>query len=80
MWWQPGYDWQEEPEPDLVVTGRLLGGGPAAALRASRATNGFQGDYGSFMLAGIQIPEAGCWEITGRAGGAELRYVVWVAP
>ncbi|HSJ54975.1 MAG TPA: hypothetical protein VLC52_14640 [Anaerolineae bacterium] len=79
FWWQPGYDPQEDPEPDLVVTGRRLDG-LALTLESSRATNGFHGDLGSFMLAGIEVPEAGCWEITGRVGDQELSYVVWVAP
>ncbi len=79
FWWRMGYDSQKEPVPDLVVTGRRLDG-PAPALVASRATNGYQVDMGSFMLAGIEVPAAGCWQITGRAGDQELSYVVWVAP
>jgi hypothetical protein len=31
------------------------------------------------MLVGIDIPAAGCWEITGQYKGTTLSFVVWVA-
>jgi hypothetical protein len=33
---------------------------------------------GAFMLTGIELPAAGCWEITGHYHGSSLRFVVWV--
>ncbi len=79
FWWRRGYDWRAEPEPALTVTGRRLDA-PAPPLAASRATNGFHGDLGSFMLVGVGLPAPGCWEITGRIAGTELSFVVWVGP
>jgi hypothetical protein len=79
FWWRQGYDWRVEPEPALTVTGRRLDA-PAPPFASSGATNGFRDDIGSFMLVGVGIPTAGCWEITGRTAGAELSFVVWVAP
>jgi hypothetical protein len=78
-WWRKGYMWTDEPEPDLVVTGRRLDA-PARQLDASRATNAFTEEYGSMMLVGVDFPTLGCWEVNGRYGDASLRYVVWLAP
>jgi hypothetical protein len=77
LWLRQGYSWTEEPQPELFVSGRRLGG-PAPALIAHEATNGFHPDIHSFMLVGVTIPIGGCWEITGRYGGHELSYIVWV--
>lgn len=79
FWWRQGYDYRTEPEPNLTVTGRRLDA-PAPPLGASRATNGFRDDIGSFMVVGVDIPSPGCWEITGDSAGTVLRFVVWVAP
>lgn len=79
FWWREGYDWQEEPQPELTVTGRQLDG-EAATLTASEATNGYHPDLKSFMLVGVDIPRAGCWEISGHYQGHDLSFVVWVAP
>jgi hypothetical protein len=52
----------------------------APPLHASKATNAFAHDIQSAMLVGVDVPTAGCWEITGRYGGHELSFTVWVAP
>jgi len=54
--------------------------GPAKALVASSATNAFASDIGSAMLVGVEMPAAGCWEITGHYKEQRLSFVVWVAP
>lgn len=79
FWWRQGYDVQAEPQPDLKVTGRRLDA-PAPPLVASRATNAYADDIGSAMLVGVQVPSAGCWEITGQYRDAKLSFVVWVVP
>lgn len=79
FWWRRDYDWQIEPEPQLTVTGRRLDRA-APPLVASRATNGYQGSLGSFMLVGVDIPGSDCWGITGRSKGQTLSFVSWVAP
>jgi len=78
FWWREGYVWTEEPEPQLVVSGRRLDA-TAAPLNVSRATNAFAEDIQSAMLVGVDFPTLGCWEITGRYAGTELSFVVWVA-
>lgn len=79
FWWREGYIWNEEPEPDLVVTGERLDA-PAPPLIVSRATNAYASDIGSAMLVGVDFPTLGCWKITGRYADAELSFVVWVGP
>ena len=77
VWWREGYSWREEPEPALTVTGRRLDG-DAPPLESLPATNAYAEDMGSAMMTGVLLPAAGCWEITGRYGTAELSFVVWV--
>jgi hypothetical protein len=79
FWWRSGYDPRADPNPALTVTGRRLDG-PAPTLSATGATHGLRDDIGAFMLAGVEIPTLGCWEITGRIDGRDLSFVVWVAP
>jgi hypothetical protein len=79
FWWREGYFWKDEPEPQLLVTGRRLDG-PAGPLQVSRATNAFAEDIQSAMLVGVDFPTLGCWEISGRYAEAELSFVIWIAP
>ena len=58
----------------LTITGRRLDA-PAGPLRAS-IPEGY-GETG-FQASGVYFPTEGCWEITGRAGDAELTFVVEV--
>ena len=59
------------------MTGKRLDG-EAPPLVASKATNAYAADIGSAMLVGVDIPTAGCWEITGQYGEQELSFVVQV--
>ncbi len=79
FWWRDGYVWNEELEPDLIVTGERLDAS-APPLNASEATNAYASDIGSAILVGIDMPTLGCWKITGKYADAELSFVVWVAP
>lgn len=79
FWWRDGYVWTDEPQLALTATGRRLDAS-APPLVVSRATNAFHEDFQSAMLIGVDFPTLGCWEITGRHAGAELSFVVWVAP
>jgi hypothetical protein len=80
FWWRDGYVWNEEPEPNLIVTGERLDA-EAPPLNVSRATNAYASDIGSAMLVGVDFPTLGCWKITGKYNNdAELSFVIWVAP
>ena len=76
FWWSNDWDSSEEPMPKIAVTGRRLDG--SDALSRTGGTNA-AADFGSAMLVGIDIPTAGCWELTGTYRGESLSYVVWVA-
>jgi hypothetical protein len=75
QWWRQGYDYRTEPIPKLKVTGRRLDG--QAAPLISEVSN-VSGTLPS-MMASINLPTLGCWEITGHHEADELTLVVWVA-
>jgi hypothetical protein len=79
FWWREGYDMTKEQRPQITVSGRRLDG-DAPIFEQTGGTNGYHGDMGQFMLTGVKVPTAGCWELTGHYGEAELSFVVWVAP
>jgi hypothetical protein len=85
-----GFDWKKGGRPRLTVVARRLdGGGPL--VWSDLAGSGYEegkGLEGMFMVTGVDIPSAGCWEI-----GAQylddsrdvhtlsyLAYTVWVEP
>ncbi len=82
-----GYDAMKEMDPQLSVVARRLDG-DAPLVRNRRANNAFiegRGLAGMFMVTGIDIPAAGCWEIAVRYVGSPesaqtLTYTVWVKP
>jgi len=79
LWWREGYVWDQEPEPNLIVTGERLDES-APPLVPSKATNAYASDIESAMLVGVDFPTHGCWKITGRYNNVELSFVIWVAP
>jgi hypothetical protein len=81
FYWRQGYGRYERPA--IVITGRRLDS-PAPPLQVDRPYRGWGGWVApnrdqSFMVAGINFPTLGCWEITGRYKDDELTFVVWVA-
>lgn len=68
------FPWWRAVHGALTIDGRRLdaSGGP---LRSH-----IPGGYGQtgFQASGVYFPSEGCWEITGKAGGAELTFVVEV--
>lgn len=78
FWWAEGYVFDEEPSPDITVTLESLDGSAPTVQAGGPGTNGTHPDLGSFMLVGLEIPQAGCWRVTAEYRGASLSYVVWV--
>jgi hypothetical protein len=81
LWWRAGFDPRREQTPSLTLSARRLDvPGRAIAASSGKATNGWRDDddIGAFMLTGIELPAAGCWEITGHYRARELSFVVWV--
>ena len=75
VWWSEGYDAKADPTPDISITGRRL---DAEALPlVVTGANGSWTDH-DFIMSGVNFPTAGCWEITGRFRGAEVKFVVKV--
>lgn len=74
--WSEGYNWREEQDPDLVLTGRRLDGNET--MTDTGASNAYHPDYGSMIMTGFVLPAAGCWEITAEYKDASLSFVVWV--
>ncbi len=67
--------WFRPAGAQLEVTGRRLDG-KAPPLRAEVPCC-----YPTrFQASGLFFPTEGCWEVTARAAGSELVFVVWVEP
>ena len=78
FWWSPGFDGRVEPRPKLSVVGRRLDG-PETFVHAGPATNAHHDDFGGWtILTGIDVPTAGCWELTGTYRENSLSFVVWI--
>jgi hypothetical protein len=82
-----GYNSRNERNPDLTVVARRLDG-LSKTVRAARANMASRDGTieGMFMVTGLEIPTAGCWEIAARYAPSPdevtrtLTYTVWVAP
>jgi hypothetical protein len=70
------FPWYRVAEGRLTVEGRRLDA-PAPPLQA-RVPDGY-GPTG-FQPTGLVFPTPGCWEVTGKLGEDELRFVLWVRP
>lgn len=78
FWKFPGYVAQEDQTPDLTVTGRQLDGN-GSFVNEGPATNASSSETdGDAILSGVEIPQYGCWELTGEYRGSKLSFVVWV--
>jgi hypothetical protein len=75
FWWSANWSPEAEPEPAITVEGTRLDG--PGAFTFGPGTNA-SADFGTAMLVGIDIPTAGCWELTGTYGERYLSYVVLV--
>jgi len=74
FWWSSGF--KPGMESNLIVTLKELNGAAVNAV-VSRPTNAHAESLGGWtMLTGIDFPDPGCWEITGRYLGQELKFVV----
>jgi hypothetical protein len=78
FWWSSNWaGMREDQEPALtVVATRLDGPGTVTTDDATNASAESLG--GQAMLAGIEFPTPGCWQLTGQYGDAVLSYVVWI--
>jgi hypothetical protein len=76
--WSRDFDWRNELKPKLIVTGKRLDG-DAPSVAEARANNAFlTGPMPAAMMTGIDIPTAGCWELTAHYRGHALTFIVSV--
>lgn len=75
FWWRIGYRPSREPVPQIYVTGKRLDG--PGRLGFGPGTNA-SAEFGSAMLVGIDLPSAGCWQLTAHYGYDTLAIVVFV--
>jgi hypothetical protein len=70
--WKLG--WYPLTPGKLAISGRRLDD------QAPPATGDVPDGYGThdFQASGVYFPTEGCWEVTGRAGGAPLTFVTFV--
>jgi len=78
VWGSQGYDAKADRRPALTITLRRLDPpGPAVAIDGNAAGSSSE-HWESFIMTGVKFPDTGCYEITGRFQGEELRIVYWV--
>jgi hypothetical protein len=78
VFWRRGFDWHKELEPKLIITGKRLDGDSPSIAEAHASAVLF--GTGDAMMTGIDIPSAGCWELTAHYGGHTLSFIVLVEP
>lgn len=76
LWWAEDLSTNDAPTP-LILTGRRLDRAGVFETGPSIGAS-FREDIGDFIVVGMEIPAAGCWELTARYGDSELSYVVLV--
>jgi hypothetical protein len=78
-WFRKDAEWGEEYPYQLVVTAkRIDADGPM--LTVPRVTNMLVGKEQEevAMLLMLELPERGCWEVTGNYKSDHLSFVVWL--
>src|SRR5260370_24776224 len=83
VFWGRRFDWRKENEPKLIVTGkRLDGDAPSIAVSHANAVfvPGKPGMMPPGMMTLLDVPTAGCWELTAHYRGHTLTFVVSVEP
>jgi hypothetical protein len=81
--WRRGFDWRTEAEPKLVVVATRLDGDAPKLIMAPVNVVFIPSREAAGIMTGIDIPSAGCWEVTaqyGGPGGHSLTFVVSVEP
>ncbi len=81
LWWSENFSTAKGEDfsgnDDITVTAvRLDGSAPKVVETPGGAY--FNDFLGNFMLVGLVVPEAGCWQITANYQGAELTYMMQV--
>ncbi len=78
FWKYPGYSQTEEPIPAITLTGEQLDGNGTFEPLGPGTNAGASDLLGAAILTGVEIPNAGCWQLTGQYRDSQLSFVVWV--
>jgi hypothetical protein len=79
VYWRQGFDWRKEVDPELSVVAKRLDR-EAPQIRAGPARAVFVTGPRPAMMTGIDIPSAGCWELTAEYHEHKLSFVVSAQP
>ena len=80
IYWQQGFKWQNQLQLPLLVTARRLdNSGLLVTAEQANVVYIPSREYPSMMTA-INIPQAGCWELTADYRGQVLSFTVSVVP
>jgi len=80
FWWSTLYTPGDTDE--VVVSAEHLSGSAPTVVQSNQSGNGFDPfmlspTHESVTVVGVELPETGCWEISGSYKGTDLSYVVW---
>ena len=79
VWWSEGYNGKSDPQPKLLITGQRLDTQDPSVVITDHGNGAWiEGRPYYFITAGVSLPGPGCWQITARLYGAELKFVVWL--
>ena len=77
FWWSPGFDGRVEGRRSSVSS--AVDSMVPNRSSLGPATNAHHADFGGWtILTGIDVPTAGCWELTGTYRENSLTFVVWI--
>lgn len=78
FWWSSNWaGMREEQEPAITIVATRLDG--TETVTTDHATNAAADSLGGeAMLAGIEFPSPGCWQVSAQYRGAVLSYVAWI--
>ncbi len=76
VWWSADWPPDEEPEPEIYVTGERLDA--PGTFEFGPGTNATAPGIATAMMVGIDVPALGCWRITATYRDSSLSYTVLV--
>jgi len=79
-YWRRGFNWRKEREPKLVINARRLDHDARVIVIVHANAVFVTGPAPAAMMTAIDIPTAGCWEITAKYKDQKLSFVVSLQP
>jgi len=81
--WEWSQNYSPEDPGEITVTAEQINGSAPTVLATDTTGSGFnpfmlQPTHESVTHIWIELPEAGCWELTAEYKGSTLSYVTWI--